>query len=89
MSLAGVEPIVPLGRRTITIERLHVVIEHLTNREICTSLRAWVCRLKDVLDANTKAPLSQLKSKILRALHHYTEKELTHDDVTLIALEIC
>ncbi|MFC1858434.1 PP2C family protein-serine/threonine phosphatase [Thermodesulfobacteriota bacterium] len=46
-------------------------------------------RLKDVLDANAEAPLSELKSAVLKALNQYTEKELTHDDVTLIALEIC
>lgn len=46
-------------------------------------------RLKDVLDANTKAPVSELKSAVLRALHQHTKKGLTHDDVTLIALEIC
>ncbi len=46
-------------------------------------------RLKDVLDANTKAPLPELKSAVLKALHQHTKKELTHDDVTLIALEVC
>ena len=46
-------------------------------------------RLKDALDANTGAPLSELKSAVLRTLLVYTEKELTHDDVTLVALEIC
>ena len=46
-------------------------------------------RLKDVLDANTGVPLPELKSVVLKALHEYTEKELTHDDITLIALEIC
>ena len=45
-------------------------------------------RLKDVLDANPAAPLSELKSVVLKTLHEFTEKELTHDDVTLIALEI-
>jgi sigma-B regulation protein RsbU (phosphoserine phosphatase) len=48
-----------------------------------------LARLKDVLDANLAASLSELKSSVLRALHQYTEKELTHDDVTLIALKIC
>ncbi len=48
-----------------------------------------LARLKDVLDANAGAPLSELKSAVLKTLHQYTEKELTHDDVTLIALEIC
>jgi sigma-B regulation protein RsbU (phosphoserine phosphatase) len=46
-------------------------------------------RLKDVLDASTKAPLHELKSAVLRALHQHTGKRLTHDDVTMIALEIC
>lgn len=46
-------------------------------------------RLKEVLDANMKSPLSELKSAVLRALHQYTNNGLTHDDVTLIALEIC
>ncbi len=46
-------------------------------------------RLKDVLDANIKTPLSELKSAVLKALHQHTKKELTHDDVTFIVLEIC
>jgi sigma-B regulation protein RsbU (phosphoserine phosphatase) len=47
-----------------------------------------LARLKNVLDANANAPLYDLKSAVLRALHQYTNKELRHDDVTLIALEI-
>ena len=46
-------------------------------------------RLKNVLDANPEASLSELKSAVLKTLNQYTEKELSHDDVTLIALEIC
>jgi len=46
-------------------------------------------RLKDALEANAGAPLSELKSAVLKTLNQYTENELTHDDVTLIALEIC
>jgi len=46
-------------------------------------------RLKDVLDANEQASLSELKSAVLKALNQYTKKKLSHDDVTLIALEIC
>jgi phosphoserine phosphatase RsbU/P len=46
-------------------------------------------RLKDVLDANTEAPLSELKTAVLRKLYQYSERELTHDDITVIALEIC
>ncbi len=45
-------------------------------------------RLKDVLDANTKSPITELKSAVLQALHQNAGKELSHDDVTLIALEI-
>ena len=46
-------------------------------------------RLKDALDANSGATLSELKSAVLKTLHQHTEQELTHDDVTLIAMEIC
>ena len=46
-------------------------------------------RLKDALDSNAGAPLPELKSAVLKTLNQYTENELTHDDVTLIALEIC
>ena len=48
-----------------------------------------LARLKDVLDANPKASLSELKTVVLKTLHEYSEKKLTHDDITLIALEIC
>jgi sigma-B regulation protein RsbU (phosphoserine phosphatase) len=47
-----------------------------------------LARLKDVLDSNIKTPPSELKSAVLRALHQHTKKELTHDDITMIALEI-
>ncbi len=47
-----------------------------------------LARLKNVLDANTKTPLSELKSAVLRTLYQHTKKELTHDDITMIALEI-
>ena len=48
-----------------------------------------LARLKDVLDANPNTSISELKSVVLKSLHEYTERELTHDDITLIALEIC
>ena len=48
-----------------------------------------LARLKDALDANTGGPLSGLKSAVLKTLHEFTENELTHDDVTLVAMEIC
>jgi serine phosphatase RsbU (regulator of sigma subunit) len=46
-------------------------------------------RLKDALDANAEASLSELKSAVLKTLNRYAQEELAHDDVTLIALEIC
>jgi sigma-B regulation protein RsbU (phosphoserine phosphatase) len=46
-------------------------------------------RLKEALDANGDASLSELKSAVLNTLNQYAEKDLSHDDVTLIALEIC
>ena len=45
-------------------------------------------RLKDALDANTGTTLAELKSAVLNTLHEFTETELTHDDITLIAMEI-
>ena len=46
-------------------------------------------RLKEALDANTGAPLSELKAAVLKILHKFSEKEPAHDDVTMIAMEIC
>lgn len=46
-------------------------------------------RLKNILDENGTTPLSKLKSKLIDALHKHTGNGLTHDDITLIALEIC
>jgi sigma-B regulation protein RsbU (phosphoserine phosphatase) len=46
-------------------------------------------RLKDALDANTGTTLAELKSAVLKTLHEFTEAELNHDDITLIAMEIC
>ncbi len=48
-----------------------------------------LARLKDALDANTGAPLSELKSGVLKILHEFTEKEPIHDDMTMVAMEIC
>ncbi|UCF17358.1 MAG: serine/threonine-protein phosphatase [Phycisphaerales bacterium] len=45
-------------------------------------------RLKDILDALKDVPLSELKSSVLHALRQHTRAGLSHDDVTLIALEI-
>ena len=80
------------GQLTISMaagDRLFVYTDGIIDAPNPEGESFGLTRLKDVLDANTKAPLSELKSAVLRELHQYTEKELTHDDVTLIALEIC
>ena len=46
-------------------------------------------RLKNVLDKNINVSHSELKSAVLNSLSQYTKKDLSHDDVTLIVLEIC
>ncbi len=50
--------------------------------------RFGFARLKDALNANPGASLPELKTAVLETLHQFTEQELTHDDLTLIALEI-
>jgi len=45
--------------------------------------------LKETLDANAASPLSELKSTVLKNLQRHTKQKLTHDDLTLIAIEIC
>jgi sigma-B regulation protein RsbU (phosphoserine phosphatase) len=45
-------------------------------------------RLLDVLDANGDARLSELKSAVVQALHRHAGSRLTHDDVTLIAMQV-
>jgi sigma-B regulation protein RsbU (phosphoserine phosphatase) len=45
-------------------------------------------RLKDILDANTKVTLSELKTAVLSALLRHTGNDLSHDDITMIVLEI-
>jgi len=46
-------------------------------------------RLQDALDAIAGSPLSEIKSAVIETLNQYVQKNLTHDDVTMIALEIC
>jgi sigma-B regulation protein RsbU (phosphoserine phosphatase) len=70
-------------------DRLFVYTDGITEAPSVEDDFFGYARLKDVLDANTKTPLSELKSAVLRALHQHAKKGLTHDDVTMIALEIC
>ena len=79
------------GQLTISIspgDRLLVYSDGIIDAPSPKGESFGLARLKDVLDANAEATLSGLKFAILDALHEYTQKELNHDDITLIALEI-
>ena len=80
------------GQLTISMapgDRLFVYTDGVIDAPDPEGKSFGLVRLKDVLDANAEASLSELKSAVLQTLNQYTEKELLHDDVTLIALEIC
>jgi len=88
----AVAPDTLYGQLTIPLasgDRLFVYTDGITEASSPEGDVFGHARLKGVLDANMKTPLSELKSAVLRAVHQHTKKELTHDDVTLIALEIC
>ena len=80
------------GQLTISMapkDRLFVYTDGIIDAPNPDGESFGLARLKDALDANSEAPLSELKSAVLKTLHQHTEQELTHDDVTLIAMEIC
>ena len=80
------------GQLTIAMapgDRLFVYTDGVIEAPSPVGENFGLARLKDILDANAAAPLSELKSVVLKTLNQYAQKELTHDDVTLIALEIC
>jgi len=80
------------GQLTIPIvsgDRLFVYTDGIIDAPSPEGESFGLVRLKEVLDTNTNAPLAELKSAVLKTLHQYTKNKLTHDDVTLIALEIC
>ncbi len=80
------------GQITISMapgDRLFVYTDGIIDTPSPEGESFGLSRLKDALDANSGAPLSELKSAVLKTLHQHTEQELTHDDVTLIAMEIC
>ena len=70
-------------------DRLFVYTDGIIDAPSPGGERFGLTRLKDTLDANAEVPLSELKSAVLKTLYQFTKKALTHDDVTLIALEIC
>jgi sigma-B regulation protein RsbU (phosphoserine phosphatase) len=80
------------GQLTISMipgDRLFVYTDGIIDATSPAGESFGLARLKDVLDANAATPLSELKAAVLKALHQHTEEDITHDDVTLIAMEIC
>jgi sigma-B regulation protein RsbU (phosphoserine phosphatase) len=80
------------GQFTISVmpgDRLFVYTDGIIDAPSLLGESFGLTRLKDVLDENASAPLSELKSAVLKTLRQYSQKGFTHDDVTLIALEIC
>ena len=79
------------GQLTIpmaTGDRLFVYTDGIIDAPNSEGESFGLARLKDALDANTGAPLSELKSGVLKILHEFTEKEPIHDDMTMVAMEI-
>ena len=70
-------------------DRLFVYTDGIIDAPNPAGKNFGLARLKDALDANAEAPLSELKSAVLKTMYNYIGKALTHDDVTLIAMEIC
>jgi len=69
-------------------DRLFIYTDGVTEAPNAAGKLFGTRRLKEILDANGQAPLPQLKAAVLAALHRHTRNGLTHDDVTLIALEV-
>lgn len=70
-------------------DRLFVYTDGVTEAPSAAGQLFGLDRLREVLDANARAPLPQLKSAVIHALRQHTGGALTHDDVTLIAMEVC
>ena len=80
------------GQLTISMapgDRLFVYTDGVIDAPNPKGENFGLARLKDALDAYMEAPLSELKSAVLKILHEFTEKQPAHDDVTMIAMEIC
>ena len=80
------------GQLTISMvpgDRLFVYTDGIIDAPNPKGESFGLARLKDALDANTGTPLPELKETVLKTLHQHTKQEITHDDVTLIAMEIC
>ena len=86
----GIVPDATYGQHTIPAasgDRLFIYTDGATEARNAAGELFGTNRLKDVLDTKADAPLPQLKSAVLQALREYTDGDLGHDDVTLIAVE--
>lgn len=70
-------------------DRLFVYTDGIIDTVDSQGVRFGLGRLKEVLNKNATATLPALKSAVLEALRQYAQKEPMHDDITLMALEIC
>ena len=80
------------GQLTIPVtaaDRIFIYSDGLIDAPNSRGESFGLSRLKDVLDANIDATPAALKYSVLGALHQHTEEKLTHDDVTMIVMEIC
>lgn len=69
-------------------DRLFVYTDGIIDAPNPVGERFGTKRLKEVLDANQGKPLAELKSNVLKELTQYISHDPTHDDITLIALEV-
>ena len=69
-------------------DRLLVYTDGLTEATSKAGELFGIERLSNVLNANADLTLSKLKSAVLQEVQRHTGNGLTHDDVTLIAMEI-
>ncbi len=70
-------------------DRLFVYTDGIIDTPDSAGEMFGLTRLKQVLDNAAAAPLPQIKSAVINSLNQYARTEIYHDDVTLIALEIC
>ncbi len=69
-------------------DRLLVYTDGLTEATSKAGELFGIERLSNVLNANADLPLSKLKAAVLQEVQQHSGNGLTHDDVTLIIIEI-
>ena len=69
-------------------DRLFIYTDGLTEAPNDKGVQFGLQRLTDILDAHGDAPLPELKSLVLAALNRHTNHVLTHDDLTIITMEV-